>query len=154
MANFRPLSAEICSVAWGTRANFNGFRVLASLLQRRRSTEANQTLQDVWPSPGPVHYIYIFGGCCPVTEFCKVQNSLFVQVLRSPVLTALLHGTRGASAKLCGVEQRAPPIFGRVAVTLGIGPHSSSCYLLSFFPRLISAVADWMSTILPLMVWP
>jgi len=28
-----------------------------------------------------------------------------------------------ASAKLCGVEQRAPPIFGRVAITLGIGPH-------------------------------
>ena len=23
-----------------------------------------------------------------------------------------------------------------------------------FFPRLISAVADWMSTILPHMVWP
>ena len=30
-----------------------------------------------------------------------------------------------ASDKLCGVEQRAPPIFGRVAITLGIGPHSS-----------------------------
>jgi len=28
-----------------------------------------------------------------------------------------------ASAKLCGVEQRAPPIFGRAAITLGIGPH-------------------------------
>jgi len=27
-------------------------------------------------------------------------------------------------------------------------------FLLSFFPRLISAVADWMSTILPQMVWP
>jgi len=27
-------------------------------------------------------------------------------------------------------------------------------YLLSFFHRLISAVADWMSTILPHMVWP
>ena len=25
----------------------------------------------------------------------------------------------------CGVEQRAPPIFGRAAITLGIGPHSS-----------------------------
>jgi len=24
----------------------------------------------------------------------------------------------------------------------------------SFFPRLISAVADWMSTILPHMMWP
>jgi len=28
-----------------------------------------------------------------------------------------------ASAKLCGVEQRAPPIFGRAAIMLGIGPH-------------------------------
>jgi len=28
-----------------------------------------------------------------------------------------------ASAKLCGVEQRAPPIFGMAAITLGISPH-------------------------------
>ena len=34
------------------------------------------------------------------------------------VLAALLHGTL-----LVGVEQRAPPIFGRAAITLGIGPH-------------------------------
>jgi len=40
------------------------------------------------------------------------------------VLAALLHGTLvyWASAKLCGVEQRAPPIFGRAAITLGTGP--------------------------------
>jgi len=100
------------SVVLGTPANFNGFRVLAALLQRRRSTEANQTLHDFWLSPGLVHYIFIFGGSCPVTEFCQVQNSLFVQLLLSPILTALLHGTRvGALAKLCGVEHRAPPIF-------------------------------------------
>jgi len=30
-----------------------------------------------------------------------------------------------APANLCGVEQRAPPIFSRVTITLGIGPHSS-----------------------------
>ena len=30
-----------------------------------------------------------------------------------------------ALAKLCGVEQRARPIFGRAAIALGIGPHSS-----------------------------
>jgi len=43
------------------------------------------------------------------------------------VLTALLHGTLvlGASAKFYGVEQRAPPVFGRAAIALGIGPHSS-----------------------------
>jgi len=56
MVNFGPLAAEIGSLVWGTPANFNGFRVSASLLQRRRSTEANQTMHDVWPSPGLVHY--------------------------------------------------------------------------------------------------
>jgi len=30
----------------------------------------------------------------------------------------------------------------------------SSLFLLFLFPRLISAVRDWMSTILPHMVWP
>jgi len=86
MVNFGLLAAEIVSLVCGTPANFNGFRVLAALLQRRRSTEANQTLHDVWPSPARLHYIYIFGGCCPVTEFCQVQNLLCVlQVLRSPI---------------------------------------------------------------------
>jgi len=33
-----------------------------------------------------------------------------------------------ALAKLCGVEQRAPLIFGRAAITLGIGRHSSLNY--------------------------
>jgi len=58
MVNFGPLAAEIVSLVWGTPANFNGFCVLASLLQRRRSVEANQTLHNVWPSPELVHYIY------------------------------------------------------------------------------------------------
>jgi len=31
---------------------------------------------------------------------------------------------------------------------------SSIFYLLFLFPRLISAVGDWMSTVLPHMVWP
>jgi len=30
----------------------------------------------------------------------------------------------------------------------------SSFFLLFLFPRLISVVRDWMSTILPQMVWP
>ena len=44
------------------------------------------------------------------------------------VLAALLHGNllqQWASAKICSVEQRAPSIFNRAAITLGIGPHSS-----------------------------
>jgi len=62
MVNFGPLVLEIVSLVSSTPANFNGFHVMASLLQRRHSTEANQTLHDVWPSPGLVHHIYIFGG--------------------------------------------------------------------------------------------
>jgi len=103
MANFGALTAEIGSVVWGTPANFNGFRVLPSLLQRRRSPEANQTLYDVWPSPGLVLYIYIFLDSCPLREFCQVQSSLYVQVLRSPILAALMYSTaleQWASEKL------------------------------------------------------
>jgi len=33
MVNFGPLMAKICWQVWGTPANFNGFRVLASLVQ-------------------------------------------------------------------------------------------------------------------------
>jgi len=103
MVNFGPLAAEIGSLVWGTEANFNGFRILASLLQRRRSTEASQPLHDVWPSPGLGHYIYIFEVSCPVTIFCQVQNSLCVlQVFCCPILAALLHGipAMGASQTL------------------------------------------------------
>jgi len=86
MVNVCPLMAEIGWWVWGTSANFNRFSVFASLLHRRRSTEVNHTLHDVWLSPGLVHYIYIFGGCCPLTEFCQVQNSLCIQVLHYSVL--------------------------------------------------------------------
>ena len=75
MVNFGPLAAEIGPVVWGTPANFNGFRILAALLQRRRSTKANQTLHSVWPSTGLVHYTYNFGGSCPLRNFarCKID---------------------------------------------------------------------------------
>jgi len=40
------------------------------------------------------------------------------------VLAALLHGTLVVGVSET-VEQRAPPTFGRAAITLGIGRHSS-----------------------------
>jgi len=104
LANFGRLT-EFGLPVWGIPANFNGFRVLSSVLQRRRSPEANQTLHDVWPSPPLVHYIH-FGGLLPLTGFCPVQNSLYAQsgvLLYWPrYCTALQQRT---SAKLCGVVQ-------------------------------------------------
>jgi len=69
MANVGPLTAEIGSRVWGKPANFNRFRVLPSLRQWHRSPVVNQTLHNVWPSPGLVHCIYIFAGYCPLMEF-------------------------------------------------------------------------------------
>jgi len=85
MVNFSLVAAETVSLVWGTPANFNGLCVLALLLQRHRSMETNQTAHNVWPLPGLVDYMYIFGGCCSITEFRQVQNSLCIlEVLRSP----------------------------------------------------------------------
>jgi len=84
--------------------------------------------------------IYTFlGALAPLTEFCPVQNSHYVQVLHSPILASLLHGTpaaavsqtlrRGTRNGITKLSQRAPPIFGWAAIALGIGPHSSYRFL-------------------------
>jgi len=67
MANFGPITAEICWRVWGTPANFNGFRVLPSLLQcsdvaRHRY---NQTLHDVWLSIWTATLYIHFRGLLP-----------------------------------------------------------------------------------------
>ena len=64
-----------------------------------------------------------------------MQNSLYIQVLRSPILPELLHVTRavGVSESLqrrtrngiTEVLKMAMSIFGWAAITLGIRPHSS-----------------------------
>ena len=43
---------------------------------------------------------------------------------------------------------RSPYVIGQTIISL-----SCDFYLLLLFPRLISAVGDWMSTILPHIVW-
>ena len=48
MVNVGPLTAEICSLVWGAPANFNWFRVLASLLQQRRSPNFARCLAVSW----------------------------------------------------------------------------------------------------------
>ena len=134
MVNIGLLAAKIGLPVWGTPAHFNGFRLLAALLQRRRPPEANQTLHDVWPSSGLLHYIYILGALIP-DGICQVQNSVYIQVLRSPIVAALLHGIlaatvsqtlwRGTGNDISELSQTAPSIFGWAAITLDIGPHSS-----------------------------
>ena len=103
MVNFSPLAAEFSLPVWGTpeisRVLDLGFVTALTSLNRGKPI-----LHDVWLSPGLVHHIYIFGGSCPLTELYHVQNSLCVQVLHSPILAALLHGTQ-----VIGVSQTLWP---------------------------------------------
>jgi len=100
--------------------------------------------------------IYTFSGALAsaVGEFCHVQNSLCVQVLRSPILAALLHGTPAAGVSqslrhgtrngITKLSQRAPLIFGWAAIALGIGSHSSSFLVSGQLSRqIINAYQRW-----------
>jgi len=106
LANVGSLTTEIGLPVWGTSANFNRSRVLASLLQRCRSPEANQTLHDVWPCPGLLRYIYISGVLAPERNFaaCKIHfgPKSCVLLYWERYCTAL---KQWASAKLCGMVQ-------------------------------------------------
>jgi len=128
MVNFGPLAAEIGS------GDFSGFRVLASLLQRRCLPEANQTLHNVCPSPALLHYIHFRGflpsdrilprakfTLHPSLAFCYI-GSVTARHSSSGVSQTLRHGTRNCFTEL---SWRAPPIFGWAAITLDIIPHSS-----------------------------
>ena len=58
---FGLLTAEIGWRVWGAPTNFNGFRVLASLLHRRRSTKVNQTARCLALSWAGTLYIHYWG---------------------------------------------------------------------------------------------
>jgi len=128
IVNFGPLAAEIGLPVWGTQQFSTGFacwlRYCTDVAQRR-STKLCMMFGRLldWYTVWIMHFWH----SCPLTDFCKVQNLLCVQVLRSPILAALLHGSRvvGDSQTLRRWAKGAP-IFGKAAISLGIGPHFSS----------------------------
>jgi len=90
--NFGPLTAEIGRRVWAPQQISMGFsswlRYCTDVAQRR-STKLCTMFGRL---PGWWTYLHFRG--LTLTEFCQVQNSLCVQVLRSPILAALLHSTR------------------------------------------------------------
>jgi len=83
----------------------------------------------------------IWSNCC----ICYILFSAFC----FPIL--LLKRIRIMQLKLFQLKTLLwpPDGMGQAIIFLSCG----FFYLLSFFPRLFSAIADWMSTILPHMVW-
>jgi len=107
------------SLVWSTPANFNGFRDLGSLLQRRRSTDIKQTLHDLWPSPGLVHCVWGLlspDGILPRAKFTLCPTFAFSYIgsitarqsssRRQPNLAAWYK-----EWNFTELSQRAPPVF-------------------------------------------
>jgi len=87
-------------------------------------------------------YIHLLG-LLPLTEFRHVQIWLCDQVLHSyywqRYCMALQHSSEASQTLwrctrngIMELSQRAPPIFGWAAITLGIGPYSSLLFLCFF----------------------
>jgi len=90
-------------------------------------------LHDVWPSPGLVHYMYISGGFLPPNGILTGAKFTFHANLAFSYIGSIIawHSSSGRQTNFVAftVQQRVPPIFGRVAIVLGIGPHSSFKYM-------------------------
>jgi len=93
MVNFGPLPAEIGPVVWGTPAYLTGF----ASWQRYCSDVAYRKPTKLCTVFGRLlgwYTTYTFSGVLPRYGIFEVQNSVgILQVLRSPILLALLHGT-------------------------------------------------------------
>jgi len=74
----------------------------------------------------------IYTRFCPVTEFCQVQNSLCIQVLHSPILAALLHGTR-----VVGVSQTAALSRGSHLYSTQRPSRRALAHILVFSPFIL-----------------
>jgi len=122
-----PLTAEIGRRVWGTAANFKDFRVLALLLQRRRSPEAPnfaQCLAVFWAGTLNIHFPGAFApkGILPGAKL-MLRPSLAISYIGSftarhssswRVSQTLQRGTRNGITEL---SHTAPPVFGRAAIT-------------------------------------
>jgi len=126
MVNFDPLAAEIGWQVWGTPANFNEFCVFgfvtAAMLLNGGQPNFAQCLALSCTGTLYIHFRQFLppDGILPGAKF-TLRPSLSFSYIGS--VTAR-HSSSERQPN-CGVEKRAPPIFGRVAITLGIGPHSS-----------------------------
>jgi len=81
MVNVSSLAAEIISLFRDTPANFNRFRVLASLLQRRRSTEVNQTFFPLCLAISWVGTLYRLSGAVYIDYIVKCFIVIMLYIL-------------------------------------------------------------------------
>jgi len=161
------------SSQYGERRPTNGWYLLASLkhpskFQRVLRLGFVSARNGGHPSFAPcladsctgVLYIHLWGSCS-LTEFCQLQNSLCVQLLRSPMLAALLHGTPAYGRQpVCGMVQGMELrnfCRGRHLYSAGRPSHWASAHILDilkFYLTYISFIFYWsIKTLLLALLW-
>jgi len=94
-------------------------------------------------SPICPHNIVNFGSLTAEIRSEFGAPSKFQWVSRLGSVT-VRHSNRGRQPN-CGVEQTAPPVFGRAAITFGIGPQSSIIYFhRESHTDHVGTVAEWL----------
>jgi len=111
----RPTNGWEWLVSLGYPSKFQRVSSLCSLLHRRLSTEVNQTLHDVWPSPELVQYAYIFGGSCPLK-----RNSARCKIHFASKSCVLVYS---GSVTACHLSSRREPNFAAWYTRNGITEH-------------------------------
>ena len=101
---------------------------LAIYSQLRRVSTVRENLLNSNVSPTCPQNMVYFG--LLVAEICWRVWGTPAHFIRFRVLAVLLHGILVVGVSQTGVEQTAPPIFGRAAITLGVAPHSSCRFML------------------------
>jgi len=143
MANFGPLTAETGWWIWGTQQISTGFTsclCYCSDVAQRKSTKLCTMF-------GHLLGWYTIYTSCPLMKFCPVQNSLYIQVLYSPVLAALRHQPNFAAWYKewnYWTFAEGATYIRRAAIMLCISPHSSFQYNLSRVLRTCSTVLGMM----------
>jgi len=96
-----------------------------------------------------IHWRSTQGHSCTIVASLKMSR---------PVFLSWKAESMSVTGRRASASEMPPALFLMVALCNRADHYIFALWLLSFylflFPRLISAAGDWMSTILPHMVWP
>jgi len=87
-------------------------------------------------------------------SFYTAFSQAVLSAEKLPNLDPALVGGKSLQYSTTAVYLWPPFVIGQVIYIFILSFVLLSFFFLFFFPRLISAIADWMSTILAHMVWP
>jgi len=141
MVNFGPLTAKVGSGVWGTPSKFQRVSRLGFVTapSSRNGSQPNfaRCLAVCWARTLYIHFCELLppDGILPGAKFTLRPSLAFSYI----EIIIARHSSSGRQPN-CGVQQRAPPIFGRAATTLDIGPQSSSFFFLAYSQRSIGSL--------------